>query len=802
MTGLPRSIRLKLDEVRETLRSYLWWKCLLMIGCWVLLIFWLGAAIDYLPVRIGSSETPRWVRIGLLITMAGGSLWFLLGWLLPRWLTRIRDSSLALLIENHHPHIGNELVTAIELSHRQATVANPAAHEAMLQKVLASAGEVANEVDVRKLFNWVPIRNLRWLFVSGLMASCLGGLVNWEWFSLWSQRLLMLSDQPWPRQAILRADFIQTQIPAFTGQLAAEQQRIEFKDDSVVVPIGAPLLLQVSADATARQVPEVCTLYYRSEDGTRGRANLRRIGSPLDGWQQFQLDGPPLDGVNSPLVLDVIGLDARLRNLTLKTVDRVVITDLQLECQYPSYLLDSLSVRAKRELLPYRSGLQIPEGTQCTLIGHCNTLLREVQYTRRATAVSDSDMPLEILQASIENGRFRISLGVLRESQLVEIRLTDQYSLSSEQVMRYNLIVVPDLVPEIESRLEGIGLAMTPRAYLPIRGTVVDDHAVAEVFAEVSVDESSLPPVALQLDDKTLGGEVDFLRLAESGVARLQPGMTVGMSVVANDYYDLDDQPHSGRGQTVQLAVVTEDQLLVLLDRNELELRQRLEQIISELSQLSEALRSLADLLLGLEPSTDNASRGIPQIMVPATSAVSFRGNAVAAQDMDSVSEQDPEREQANRQAAQRMSVLRAQQAQLQTDKSRQELAGVVNRVEHLRLQLVHNRIDSLDRQQRLLEQVQTPLNRLLAGEYVRLEKLMSELQSATMTGKGRSQAGLAAESLDKIVVELEAIKSSMIDIESFNELIDLVRGLLEEQERVLRDTEETQKNRILDLLR
>ena len=32
------------------------------------------------------------------------------------------------------------------------------------------------------------------------------------------------------------------------------------------------------------------------------------------------------------------------------------------------------------------------------------------------------------------------------------------------------------------------------------------------------------------------------------------------------------------------------------------------------------------------------------------------------------------------------------------------------------------------------------------------------------------------------------------MDIESFNELIDLVRGLLEEQERVLRDTEETQK--------
>ena len=41
-----------------------------------------------------------------------------------------------------------------------------------------------------------------------------------------------------------------------------------------------------------------------------------------------------------------------------------------------------------------------------------------------------------------------------------------------------------------------------------------------------------------------------------------------------------------------------------------------------------------------------------------------------------------------------------------------------------------------------------------------------------------------------------------MQDIEDFNEIIDLVRGLLDDQEKVLSETEKEQRQRILDLLR
>jgi hypothetical protein len=146
--------------------------------------------------------------------------------------------------------------------------------------------------------------------------------------------------------------------------------------------------------------------------------------------------------------------------------------------------------------------------------------------------------------------------------------------------------------------------------------------------------------------------------------------------------------------------------------------------------------------------------------------------------------------------------VLRAQQGVLQTDKSRQELTGIAQRVENLRLQLQHNRIDSLDRQQRLLDKVQSPLEALLADQYVTLDQQMNALQLATQSGEGKIQASSALDSVELVIQALEDIKSSMLDIESYNEIIDLVRTLLEEQERILKETEETQKARVLDLFK
>ncbi|MFN9917251.1 MAG: hypothetical protein ACK53L_31985, partial [Pirellulaceae bacterium] len=67
-------------------------------------------------------------------------------------------------------------------------------------------------------------------------------------------------------------------------------------------------------------------------------------------------------------------------------------------------------------------------------------------------------------------------------------------------------------------------------------------------------------------------------------------GQNLSVNLYAKDYFDLDDQRRVGRASPIQLAIVTADQLLVILDRRELAMRGRLELVISEFNQLQELL--------------------------------------------------------------------------------------------------------------------------------------------------------------------------------------------------------------------
>ncbi len=234
---------------------------------------------------------------------------------------------------------------------------------------------------------------------------------------------------------------------------------------------------------------------------------------------------------------------------------------------------------------------------------------------------------------------------------------------------------------------------MTPQAVIPIQGTVKDDYGVVEVFAELARNEDDPVKLPLELSKgEELNSRVDLAQLAEANQLALAPNMTLGLVVAARDRYNLQGQQHIGLGQPQQLAVVTPDKLLVILDRQELEMRQRLELIINEVQQLREALQNTATSL----SQGDSARSTKPS----RSSFVSQQDPAPTSgsQDVDGNKQNGPDAQAQLR----RIALLRAQQAVLQGDKSQQELSSITLRVDNIRKQLINNRIDSTDRQVRL----------------------------------------------------------------------------------------------------
>lgn len=815
---LPSTIRDLLVDVRKKIRYRVLVDGLLVAAIVVLTIYWLGAALDYLPVKMGSNETPRWVRLALLCAMSILVSWALLWRLARSYLARFSDRSMAVLLERHFPQLNNELVTVVELADKSTDdISNPAAYRIMLNRVQQSASQRVATIDTGRLFNWRPV----WWFgsIAGLLLLWTVGvaIATPAWISLWNARLFALSDQRWPRLAHLEMEGVQIQLPAFTGQLAADRVVVPFTDKLAHVPRGAAVTLNAKADAEARLVPELCTLFYQLNDGARGRANMRRLGAATSGWQSFMLDGPPLVDLVDTVNFDIVGGDARLDDYILEVIDPAVIKSMQLQVTYPPYLLASRTSLPLSELLEFRSGLRIPEGTQVVLKGSASGTLKTVQYVLRqssgssnrkssAKSTNGSDQSSgsdEIMIRSVQphGSEFELPLGVLAETTVIEIRLLDEYGLTSDQIPRYVVAVSEDAVPEVEAKLVGIGTAVTPNAVLPLTGKATDDHGLSRTWATVVINEQPPVEIDVEVDDEgKFGPSIDLEKLAEAGKLRPAPDATLGIALSASDRFDLGGMKHVGNGQSIQLAIVNKDRMTALIDRQELELRQRLELIIGELGQLRDVLSEQANVNIPTTQATrqlkTNLAAYLPQAQEKNSQPAASADNAgSAADDPVDADKKDPEQQR-------KLMLLRAQQSVVQGDKSHQELVGVANLVNDIRLQLVNNRIDSVDRQARLNDKVYEPLQKIIASEMQSLRTRLTQFQTAAMSPTGGpEQAALAVHENERLLASLNDIVANMLELAGMNEILDELRGFRDQQQELLKATQEKRNTGIRDLL-
>ena len=157
--------------------------------------------------------------------------------------------------------------------------------------------------------------------------------------------------------------------------------------------------------------------------------------------------------------------------------------------------------------------------------------------------------------------------------------------------------------------------------------------------------------------------------------------------------------------------------------------------------------------------------------------------------------------------------LLRAQQAVLQSQKSAQETTGVAAAFRDIRDELVNNRVDTEDRKQRLEQQLAQPLERI--GEELfpefdrRLQRLVdgldAKLAATPVTADEDPEIVSAADSaLEQVAVILLAMNDvleDMLNLETYNELLDIVRSVVTDQERLINETKKQQKKQVLELL-
>jgi len=141
---------------------------------------------------------------------------------------------------------------------------------------------------------------------------------------------------------------------------------------------------------------------------------------------------------------------------------------------------------------------------------------------------------------------------------------------------------------------------------------------------------------------------------------------------------------------------------------------------------------------------------------------------------------------------------LRVAGALQNVTQSADEILGVAEAFDDIHNQLTNNRIDNPDLKNRIQGEIATPLRRV--GE-IRMPELAAQVQ-LIQTHIEDAQAGAAdtakaVAQADAILVDLRHVLERMLELETYNEVISQLRGIINDQEEINRRTKEQQRERL-----
>lgn len=740
VAGLAR-IRTLLETVRRQTRRWIWIESLALIAMAGAVVFWGTMAFDW------AVEPPAWVRLALVLLALAGLVAMLWGKLWGRLAVSMGDATVASLLERGHDGFRDSLSTSVELSMHPAAEVD----RGLLERTIDEAVAVVGEVEPARLFR--RRRLVATALAGALAVASIVGLATFRpaVADQWTRRMLLLDDAPWPRRTRLEAE----------GFDAGVRK----------VARGTDVDLRVLVDAT-REVPEIVDLRTKPSRGGAWRTERMGVrGGVTDGSQVF---GHLLKGVDEDLEVEVRGGDARLRGLRLVVVDAPALAALEAVATLPPYL------GGGTRFLPAARVLQVPRGSTVSLRFVATKPLRAATVVAVDDGVETTlaETPAAADSAEGKGDGITAELGAVDGDRTLVVRFTDTDGLANREPISVVLSALPDEAPQVAVRMRGISTAVTPRARIPLVGVVSDDHALAEAATAVAVKDGATAehplarlkegiPVVELTDDAPEVIDLEPLALA--------PGVSVVVQLAARDGCTLGGGPNEGKSDAWSLDVVSPEALMAMLEAREILLRRRFESVVSDLALARERLaagvgeRIAGEGRDGGERGTGGGTDGTGDLSEPEGS-----GDPPG----------DPDREGWPLEAG-RLAESATRAAGETGEIARDFLA--------IRGELDNNRMLTEELEGRLVGQIASPLSAIAADDLPGLAKA-----ARTATAGDRDAIVTRA---DAVLARMRTVLDKMMELESYNEVIELLRGVIRTQEEIRSETLRRQRQRAKEAL-
>jgi len=189
-----------IGQVQRRIRVLVLLEGLAVALIWLVAMFWISLALDYLPVRFGLDELSRSTRIVLLIVTGAVVAWLIWRFILQRVFTSLKDASIALLIERKYPEFNESLLTIVERANQSSDGVVSQADNGLLKQAADKANSICQNVSLNKVLNHRHVFRMLQIAGAGILSVILFAVITPDAMKTAVSRLCFLEQQQWPRQ--------------------------------------------------------------------------------------------------------------------------------------------------------------------------------------------------------------------------------------------------------------------------------------------------------------------------------------------------------------------------------------------------------------------------------------------------------------------------------------------------------------------------------------------------------------------------------------------------------------------------
>lgn len=829
-TRLPVEAAAILDQLRSRIRSYVFWEGLALVVAVIGVLFWATFAFDWIYFRTSHLELPRWFRATVLIAGIGLIAARIFSWTVLRLFRGFRTKALALVLERRFPELDDRLVTAVEVAEGLVDTDSPIT-AAMVQKTLTDVARTTKQLDLGSVFDSQPLRRASIVAV-GLVASILGLMVvDSAAMERWVAGYISLRDGYWPRETELTVKVVVQpgdQLRGFTdgryrhpkgGDLAIQ----------VEVPPGKKIPDRIRLDSRmGRGVTQIWLtqspdhVFHHTFVGLIEDTRLWVSGGDFSHSRPYVVEVVPPPEVKQVILNSIYpaytGLNRRTpdgkiertaNELKGAQISLPMQTDFVMEFTANKPLRkariegDAGTERWEIDLAMEETGastaavmLKSQEGRPQHEVS-LSTVLKQAWSEDRSTfsvpfvLVPDGATKLpELLRSTASGHSFALPIPLPPDS-LLRITLEDADQIVSPVPVRFTINAIVDQPPLVDTKLKGIGTSITRKARIPIVGTITDDYGIAAARFEYRIDDAAdwqprnfvnAPTdepreFTLQRAQEEPFERFDVLPLDLSIKQRLTltvaavdactvPSAIPAAAVDANP--SKATAAHRTQGLKFVFTIIPEEELLSMLYGRELNLRKRVEQIVTEcktslkeLQAQHEKLGDWATLTSEKVPADDERSK-----------AISLGFNAAADRSLHGIR------------------------------KNAVENAGVESAFAEIREELVNNAADTPAMLERLENKILVPLNGINTKSFPNVDGALGLFKlSLDKNTDPTTPLETSIDEMTSLIERLEEVLGEMAELARFDAVLEDLKKTIKAETDLLEETKRKRKEKAIKAL-